>query len=215
MEPFILAGNMAQRLLVAGPTKSGKSYLIKKWLLREYQGPFLVLDVDFNWSHEKLKRDKAHHLLNVYVTHDLKDVETKLEAIGQRRIGIIYQPYDETEKHLDEVCRLVHKQLNLLFIFEELERYCTRHKYPDPLEDLTHRDRHRGIGIIGTAKQVSRVNGSYGFNCDHIITFKFTRPHDLKYLRGWMGDCVLKIPKLAKYQFIWYDNVSCVVCSQI
>jgi hypothetical protein len=121
---------------------------------------------------------------------------------------IIYQPIQKTPEHFNLYCKTVNRMTNIMVGFEEVERFCTSHFLAPNMKKLIDIGRHRGQGIICTARRTKRTNPDILFNCNHIIMYKQTRPEDVDYLADFVGQEAYRLPKLEPYRFVWWVDAT-------
>jgi len=177
-------------IYICGMRGSGKTTFTKQ-LLTQITTPIIIWD--YNWEYKPL---------GYVIVHNLKDL---IEAAKTYRL-IIYQPLEKTFTHFDQFCLCSFQYDNYMLVIEEVELFATSHNIPPNFKKIIDIGRHKGIGLICTARRTLRTNPDIPYNANHIIMFKQHRPQDLQYLATFCGEDVWKLQKLPDYNYLWYDG---------
>lgn len=196
MKPIIGCGLNAQIVFINGKRGEGKSHFIKNYLIHQLPCRFIIYDI--NWEYSGIPR-----VPTMAITHSLDDVQN---LYNEGKIFIVFQPLDKTEEDFNKFCALINKMANLCVVIEEINAFCTSNKNPIQAKKLIDRGRHRGIGLICTARRSKGISPDIPFNANHIFCFRQARPEDVKYLSDYIGETANKLPTLKPYWFLWYDG---------
>lgn len=144
------------------------------------------------------------------VINDWVSLVEYIEEVRSGSFRIVYQPQfqvrgdeDMILKEASFVSRCVGKQMNLVFVIDEIDR-CIGRDYT--IKNLGQTGRHSGISIIATTIRYTDTTRDFTAQCDSVISFQCTEPGDVRYFKDRFGDLALRLPNLPLYHYIRKDS---------
>lgn len=147
------------RGLCCGKTQHGKTYFIRKAILRQVR----------NYVVYNTKAEGKYREFGVNVS----SVEQLRRVILEGATRVVYIPHDLSKEHFDEVCRVLWEtSQNFLFVVEEVQTYGAAGYCTPWFKRMITQGEERGIGILATTQ--SPVNAPWDFkdNTSYMILFR-------------------------------------------
>ena len=177
-------------VFICGKRGCGKSTFLK-WLLGKLSCRVAIWDTNWEYSTQGFA-----------ITHSINEFCDALNRFGR----VIYQPIDKSTGHFNQFCGIILQTNNIVLVVEEVERHATSYFIPPNLKTIIDIGRHKGIGLICTARRTMRTNPDIPYNANHVIIFKQHRPQDLEYMATFCGSDVWKLHTSPDYYYAWYDG---------
>ena len=191
------------RIIVVGQTRSGKTFFVKNWLLKQIQR-YVIYDPDreFNEEYGEIISDVEE--LNKMLRYDgraWKRYNKNPKGLNHPRI--IYQPSDtnfksakKRWKEFNEICSIINDQEDLFFIVDELSHITLagdrqRPRLPEEFSLMIKRRMKMGIGIVVTTQRLKDSDSGLITQSQLIVMFNMVEI-DIKYIEDKLG---IKIPK--------------------
>lgn len=173
-----------QRVLVTGKTGCGKSYFVIHALV-----PMFRYYVMYDYKHEI-------DLPGAVVFNKIRDFS---DNPGQPKV--IYRPEKGTDEEFNQLCGVVFKRGNTMFVVDEIVNHCTQ-SYIQPNHALILRlGRSKGVGNINCTQEPVGVHRNLLTQAEHYFIFDIPDPNHRKKLAGYTGPEVME--RIQNYWF-WY-----------
>lgn len=177
-----------QRVCFIGKTGSGKSYLANR-LIRNFKK---VLLYDPKHEHKK-EFPKAK------VTSKLSQVQKWLE---EKEFFIIFQPFDVNAEKFNELCKIVFRKGNLIFVLDEVENLEFTYWH----EKIIRMGRTRGVGIFHLIQRPCFIPSNYILSeNEHFFLFKLSLKSDRKKVEGFIGERAEELRTIEEFHYLYYN----------
>lgn len=176
------------RIFITGKTQSGKTTLCKKIIAGIKN--VIVYDIKRQYSSLGTAVNNIPSLSNALKT------TTK----------IIYQPFDLSPEHLDEVSKYIFYNLkNLTFVVEEAHKFATKHKIPQFFNSLVTmcEGEPYHIGIIAITQRPANIHNDIISSSSMIICFRLNLESDAQAVTGIPANTIMT---LKQYQCAVFDD---------
>lgn len=169
-----------RHVLIAGMTRSGKSFLCEEYLAR-YR-----YVVKFDTKHEvDERRKKREGIWSTLVENKDFTVTNHYEELeGIETDKIIYAPsFDEMEDDIyNEFFRWIYERENTILWIDELMSFTTANSYPSELKRLMIMGNSKNIAVWNCTQRPSGIPSIVTANVSYIFCFNLNLPNDRKKL---------------------------------
>jgi len=203
-------GNIAGILAFIGKRKSGKTWL--QW--REFQlakRRRVIFD-----PKNQYRKEKGYDTAGWTVFHQPGELREYLaHHINSDVVKVIYKPdRGSLMWHFKAVTRIVleygERSKGVLYAVDEVDLFCdpgVKLKDGCPqLHQVVEYGRHHGVSMTFTTRRPHAVSRSLTAEVAEFRIFKTNEPLDKKYLREYIGSAVQQLPKLGKYEYLWWSD---------
>lgn len=193
-----------ERYAIVGQTQTGKTELVKRYMLPRIQKKFVIYDPDFEFSKFGMIRNTVDEIdfhcddRIIFQPSDeaLEDVPTRISQ------------FNALVKELNGLCGWV-------LIIDELSNVTkpedrVRAKCPGQLFIYVRRRMKKPYrnGFIFTTNRLSDADANIFGQCQHIFTFNSVKI-DVDYITERIGVNIWdKVLKLRKYEYVYYNQVT-------
>lgn len=185
-----------RHLFIAGQTRSGKTYLIRK-LLNLF--PRVVIHDRKNEWAEWGRRN--HYLI-------LHDVQTLRAAIAKGYKRMIYMPRDPGTEDFDNVCHEIFKTGNIYFAVDEAQSYSPYGRIPFWFGELMRLGAGRGIGVCSLVQRPRETGNVLISEASLVIVFRLMLGTDRAKISDFVGKEVYEpLGELPPFHFMIFDSV--------
>lgn len=167
--------------LVFGRTGSGKSYLVKTVLLKDYNR-IVIIDTQFEYDG--------------LIFYDFMSLSEYHLTNSPESFKYVCRFKNDTDiEYLFKWCYAVG---NLVLVVEEAEQYINPYAKSSNFLYLVRYGRHKAVSIIGIARRLSELSTDFKAQVNEIISFKQVLPLDIK-LAEQLG--LYNLDTLPQYQY--------------
>lgn len=178
------------RILVVGKTGTGKTHLVKKWMLSHYDS-YVFHDV----KHE-----------NNDVEHDIISKTPKeLEKSITENKKILYQPITPEEDDFNEICRIIFEHKNTTLYVDEASRVTTPSRITYWHNVILTQGRSYNVGIINASQRPRAIHNTLISESEHLFIFFLNLDTDISKMRQLLGDGADDIKYLTEQYFIYHS----------
>ena len=207
------------RIIVVGRTRSGKTFFVKHWLLRQI-GRYVIYDPREEFNSEDGEIVNTTEDLSKMLSDDGGAWKRRNKNIGDlKHPKIIFQPTDinfksvkKRLKEFSEICALINEQRDMFFVVNQLSDISLAENRVKPRlpEDflfmMRKRKRKQGIGIVIITQRLKDTDSGLVIQSQLLVMFDMLEI-DIKYIEDKMG---IKIPKkqvsILPDNYIKYDR---------
>jgi len=175
-----------QRVFVTGKTRSGKSYLVLHALV-----PLFRYYVIYDYKNEI-------DLPGAVIFRKISDFR---DNPGQPKI--IYRPDTGTDDEFNQLCGVVFRRGNTMFVVDEIVNHCTQHNIQPNHAKILRLGASLGIGIINCTQEPVGVHRNLLTQAEHFFIFDIPDPNHRKKLAGYTGPQVVE--RVMDYHFWYYS----------
>jgi len=178
-----------QRVFITGKTQSGKTNFAK-YLIRQLKN-YIIFDIKREYSGFGI------------VVNDRKSFVT---ALNRGYSQIVIQPNDLSKEFFDSICETVFKKLtNIMFIVDEVHKFCTKNSIPYYLNAIVTVGASLGIGFMGISQRCANVHNDILASSEYIISFYQFLDNDINKLKEFLGADAEKLKNLEYYYFLMFS----------
>ena len=182
---------------MAGRTGSGKSYLIKKIIVKFSKVVF------YDYKHEHNDIAKKYE-----VTEDLSEVANFLRDESKKRKLIMYRPIDATNNQFNNLCKICYMAGNCTLVIDEVARHSTSYEVLEYHDLIMRLGRTRNVGIWNITQRPNVIHNTLISEAEHMIFFQLQLKSDRKKIEGVIGDVAEGLRDLEQYHFLYYDHLN-------
>ena len=198
---FQASGREAERMLIAGMTRSGKTTKLREIVAFAHEGRAEIVYFDVKGLNDL-----------GYPVVPLESVDTpdKLTAVlADDEIGgaitVQLQPYGATpEEQIETLARSAFVRGNLLFVLDDAMAI-EGMRSPRSVNNIITQGAARGIGFIAVVQRVHWVPLVYVTEASHVIAFTLNGDEDRKRLSSFCHTDLERSGDLPKYHHLWYS----------
>jgi hypothetical protein len=106
----------------------------------------------------------------------------------------------------DRVCAAVYCCRNLVFAIDEVDLFCSPNFTPRHLDMIVSLGRHRGLSVYCATRRPKEIPATIRAQAARVISFRQSEPADLEWCRQVMGAMADRLPGLAEYQRLTWDD---------
>ena len=195
---FNASGREAERMVIVGMTRSGKTTKLKEiaQLAREGSADIVYFDV-------KGLNDLGYPIVPVETVATPEALTEALTA-NQGAITVQLQPFGEAVEQLDSIARAAFVRGNLLFILDDAMGVegARASKW---VNNIITQGGARGVGFIAVVQRVHWVPIIFLTEAGHIIAFQIHGEEDQKRLMAYGHPDLGAAGGLQKYEYLWYS----------
>ena len=191
-----MAFNQVENITIFGMRGSGKSTLARK--CQEYFPVKFIFDTleEYSESDGIIVND-----FNSFYDVVLKTIDKKvLTVIIQLDINTA-----ENQDYFNNFMEVLYYRENCTIVLEEVQNYCTVHKIPKFLKQISLTGRHKNINFITTTQRIAEIHKSLLSQAHHLFSGYTDSPNDKKTLKEY-GFNISDIENLEKYIFLWKED---------
>lgn len=200
---FIIPPN--RHVMVAGGTRSGKSYFVEHYLLM-YQN---VIKLDTKREAFERKRQGKSAWDGLEEGKDFTVIEHLADIVNIETPKIIYAPVPEEQEmnYYEEFFRFIFERENTIVWADETMSFTTATKFPQRFKNLLIMGASKNIGVWCCTQRPLGIPSIIGANVSYLIIFNLNQLQDRKRLVEISGcDEFLESPSdhYEDHQFYFY-----------
>lgn len=115
-----------------------------------------------------------------------------------REYHVIARP--RSDEDMEAVMDVAANATDLVFVVDEIDRWCTPTKQHPALRHLVHYGRHQAVSLVAAARRPANVSRDFTAECDSLVCFAMREPRDLEYLASYMD--VSRVPELPPLSYV-------------
>lgn len=144
----------------------------------------------------------GHDYSDGVVFYNLDELKAFWLKVYRGPFRLIYRPVDE-QAEFAEICDLVYKCGNLVFVVEELSLFAEPMRTPLAFKRILKQGRHRDIRFVGVTQRPHGIDRIITSQANEVYVFRTDEPRDVKYLQERLGDEIGELlQRLEPYQYI-------------
>jgi len=181
-------------VVIIGRKGSGKSYLIKRLFLPQFDS-YVIDD-------HVLERTR-----NEYADYGYR-AKFFGEIVGKQRVNYYDREKDDSsfEKIWNAVKAHAIKWGDTLFVVDEAHIHFSKKSLPLAQKEVLHENRHYGVGIILASQRIYDINPVAYKQADYIILFYTREPREIEFIKKYISTEVAETVKtLKQYYFVLFD----------
>ena len=181
-------------VIIIGRKGSGKSYLIKRLFLPQFDS-YVIDD-------HVMERTR-----NEYADYGYR-AKYLAEIVSKPRVNFYDYPKDDSsfEKIWNAVKLHANRWGDTLFVIDEAHIHFSKKSLPTSQKEVLHENRHFGTGIILASQRIYDINPIAYKQADYIILFYTREPREIEFIRKYISSEVAEIVKnLKQYYFVLFD----------
>ena len=177
-------------ITVLGKKGSGKSYFVKKELIKLFPKIIIIDPLDE---------------YNYFYNYSLKEIISVIQAnYKKNKYRVVYRPLDENE---DLFFKFIYSLESITLIIEEVDGYSNNKKTDVYLEKLFKYGRHKNINLICISRRPAEIGRLLTAQSDIIISFRQTEKRDIDYFRYFTDNPEqLKNLKIGEFKVLLGEN---------
>jgi len=192
-------GTEKKIFLVLGKRGSGKSFFVKHQL--KSANRFLVFDTLGEYDGGVI----------------IQDINQLIEYWGKnlnKNFRIVYQPL-QPDDEFPAICDLVWACGNMVFVVEEIDRFCDSTHLSGEFANIVQRGRHKDITLVAISQRPYRVNRTLSSQVKELYTFQQSEPRDIDFLSEFIGQDVDRVRELPLYSFLHWQSGGKIVVDKV
>ncbi len=191
---FVIVDNLrilsSDRIFISGRTGTGKTHLVKYYLLPHYN-KYVFYDV---------KRENSDVIHDVIITTP-KELKNNINKYDK----VLYQPKNLTDKDFNDVCEIVFNARDNTLYMDEAALVSSPTKILYWHRILVTQGRSYGVGSINTTQRPRDVNNTLISEAEHLFVFSLNLETDIVKIKQMTGTAADEVYFLPEHHFLYYN----------